>query len=210
MAGIRKAVTNRTLGAGDDLLFKQIQKNATGTGFEAITGTDVLGQAANTWHQLGTITKSPGDRQESGSYQYVLSVIEDDITRRKLIRQVAPPSTVSASNKPELKTERGVIIESNSTSSEVSDRPFFLFIKQEADLGGKETGRVFVGQFAPTEKRPNDPDQWNVKDLTVYSVDALGYVTAWPADVDLVRGLFSAAAPTLASPDAFGADVIEP
>jgi hypothetical protein len=174
----------RTKGAGNALWVCQIDLNSTSDGFTAHTGTDVFGATAATWHNVGTISKSPLDRQSDGSHKCVLSVLEDDDTRRKFILNAAPASAAQITKDPDYTAEDGTqIVVSSNGSSLNPNLPIFVIAKREATLPGAENSFfVAVVQFDPATKRPNDPKSWNEKDITFVSIDALDYAPTLPTD----------------------------
>jgi hypothetical protein len=158
-------------GSGNRAIFKQINLSTDGTEFEELTGTDVLGASAGTWHDVGSLLESPVSRDDSGSHQIVFKYIEDDLQSKRLALLVAPFTGTAAQQKPEMILEDGTQVIAAGGNTEDRSMPFFVMIKREAN-GGIFYG---IGQFKRSTTRPNKNNTANEHDLTFYTVDGRSY-----------------------------------
>jgi hypothetical protein len=166
----------KTKGAGNAFWLKQIKLNSAGDGFEAYVGTDCFGSVAGTWHSIGTLSKSPIDRQSDCSHKVVLSVLEDDTTRKRFLINAAPATAGSTDTPPDYNSEDGSVKFGGSTGSSMNtERPIFSIAKREAKTGDPEEFFLAVAQFDPAGKRPNQFNTYNEKDITCVTIDGLGY-----------------------------------
>lgn len=196
--------TLRSRGGGNALWICQIELNTAGTAYQAFSGaTDVLGSTAGGWHNPFTMDKSPIDRNNDGSYKIVTSFLEDDVTRMNIMNALAPYDPLSANKIPDYTAEDGTAIVTSSGNSYDPTLPVFVIAKREASLAGKNRFFYAVVQFDRASKRPNDPKNWNTKDITINTINALGFVVTNPADASFT----GVTAPTLSGHDCFGVRV---
>lgn len=200
MPSLVKAPATYTYGSGNNGWIKQVKRNGDGT-FTSITGTDVLGELADTWHDIGTLLESPISRGADGFHQVDFKVGEDDIERKQFILQVAPFSNTTQINRSEVLAEDETVFVRGSEGEDIT-RPYFQIAKIEknGDDSTKQTAFYGVGQFSLESKRDNKPNTLNTKDYKFKTVDAKGYVCTNPADA-IFTGI---TAPTLSGDKAAG------
>lgn len=183
MSTLTRNTGARNLSGQVGILIKQVKRNASTGDIEEITGNDVFGAAAGTFHDGWTYTKSSVKRDDGGIFTLDGNMIEFDHARRRVLILAAPYSKTGASSKkPNLDAEDGSSIVSGDSTSEDANMPLWQVIKREADdpLTGNYEVYAGVMQFKRAGGWDNTPNAWTNAQVTLFSVDAEGYTPTKP------------------------------
>lgn len=137
------------MNGGNATYFKQMKYDVATDKFIEATAVDWNGDAAGTVHVLGNQEESTFPRKDDGSYDFDITIFENDSIRLNALDSLAPISTAS-SDSEEGSCEDGVKFGGTSGQFDTT-KPVCAFWTRIADhpTTAKKRFRHYFGQFNP-------------------------------------------------------------